>query len=569
MRCQLRYTPNASSIIGLQTYRKATCLRRNPMPTRACLVTPLLILSLLLSSCAQPSPAAPAAPTPTASLPAPAPTSTQAAPLSVSFAAEVPRGLSELLRDIPGLETDSATTDFTLEPSQYETGVAAWVYALATPFPTLTDEVNLADLQSLWHGEVSPSLPAKTLVMSAETRSLLTNAWGPGNSLTVEVQPESALTERVWADETTWSILPFEQLNPRLKVIAVDGLTPLHKDLDLQRYPLAFHFSFNGSGTLHPRLNASLQDITLTNRDENKMSTVLITGVTALARQIAMTMNEKGVLYPAEKIGSLMRSADITHTSNEASFFTDCPAPRATFQRFCSDPAYIQLLQETGVDVVELTGNHLVDYGKDSMLESLALYRENGLKYYGGGKDLPEAAQPLLIEDHGNKLAFLGCNFVGPENDWASDSQPGSNPCSNDPNFEKVKELTAAGYNVIYSIQFIENCEVKPLSAQRTEFRKAAAAGAVMVLGSQAHCPQGFNLADGSFIHYGLGNLFFDQMMDLNRLEFLDWAVFYDGRLLGVELVTAKLYDFAQPALMTPAERQQLLNWAFEGSEWK
>ncbi len=58
-------------------------------------------------------------------------------------------------------------------------------------------------------------------------------------------------------------------------------------------------------------------------------------------------------------------------------------------------------------------------------------------------------------------------------------------------------------------------------------------------------------------------------MMNPNRLEFLDWAVFYNGRLLGVELVTAKLYDFAQPALMTPAERQQLLNWAFEGSEWK
>jgi len=553
----------------LQTNRKATCLRRNPMPIRARLVTPLLVLSLLLSSCAQPSPAAPAAPTPTASLPNPTPTSTQPAPLRLSFSPEVPQGLRTLLQDVPDLEVVSSSADLTLELNHDEIGDATWVYALAAPFATVTDEVTLPDLQSLWHGVANPGLPASTLVMSTETRTLLTSAWGAGNSLTVETQPESDLTERVWADETTWAILPFEQLNPRLKVIAVDGLTPLYKDLDLQRYPLAFHFSFNGSGTLHPRLNADLQGTSLTNRDESKMTTLLMTGVTALSRQIAMTMNEKGVLYPAEKINSLMRSADITHTSNEASFFADCPAPRATFQRFCSDPAYLQLLQETGVDVVELTGNHLVDYGADSLLESLALYQENGFKLYGGGENLQAASQPLLIEDHGNKLAFLGCNFVGPENDWASDSQPGSNPCSNDPNFEKVKELTAAGYNVIYSIQFIENCEVKPLSAQRTEFRKAAAAGAVMVLGSQAHCPQGFNLADGSFIHYGLGNLFFDQMMNPNRLEFLDWAVFYNGRLLGVELVTAKLYDFAQPALMTPAERQQLLNWAFEGSEWK
>jgi hypothetical protein len=100
-----------------------------------------------------------------------------------------------------------------------------------------------------------------------------------------------------------------------------------------------------------------------------------------------------------------------------------------------------------------------------------------------------------------------------------------------------------------------------------------ADAGAVIVSGSQAHLPQVMEFYNGSFIHYGLGNLFFDQMGDVskvsvNRLEFIDRHVFYDGRYLGVELITALLEDYARPRLMTPAERLKLLNNYFGLSGW-
>ena len=534
------------------------------------LVTALLTLSLLLTACAGAVPAAPTALSLT-STPAtlPAVTSMPALPLRISFTAAVPLKMQELVRQNTTLQFSSDSADFTLELDTSGQGDASWVYTLVSAFPTISDGVTLADLKEAWQGQKVETFPGAPLVMSAETRALLTAAWGSSGGLAVEVVAAPGIPDRLWQEDTPWGIIPFEELNPRLKLLTVDGFSPFRKDLDPSVYPLAFRFRFAGDAALRTRLDSALQGTTLTNRDESKMTTVLLTGVTALARRTAMTMNEKGVLYPAENIGDLLRSADITHTSNEASFFSGCPAPRETFQRFCSDPAYLQLLQHAGVDVVELTGNHLVDYGTDSMLESLELYRLNGFKVYGGGENLQGAAQALLIEDHGNKIAFAGCNFVGPESVWATESTPGANPCSSDPEFGLVKQLSDEGYNVIYTIQFIENCEVKPLSAQRTEFRLAAEAGAALVIGSQAHCPQGFSLAGGTFIHYGLGNLFFDQMMEPNRLEFLDWAVFYEGRLLGVDLVTARLYDYAQPALTAPAERARLLNQVFENSEWK
>ena len=63
-------------------------------------------------------------------------------------------------------------------------------------------------------------------------------------------------------------------------------------------------------------------------------------------------------------------------------------------------------------------------------------------------------------------------------------------------------------------------------------------------------------------IYYGLGNLFFDQMdvpVKGTRQEFLDRYIFYDGRLLNVQLVTALLTDYSRPRLMTDAERQSFL----------
>ncbi len=54
-----------------------------------------------------------------------------------------------------------------------------------------------------------------------------------------------------------------------------------------------------------------------------------------------------------------------------------------------------------------------------------------------------------------------------------------------------------------------------------------------------------------SFVHYGLGNLFFDQMWDVYRNGFMDYHVFYEGRYLGMQLLTTRLEDASQPRPMT------------------
>ena len=127
---------------------------------------------------------------------------------------------------------------------------------------------------------------------------------------------------------------------------------------------------------------------------------------------------------------------------------------------------------------------------------------------------------------------------------------------------------------MIFTFQWGEDYVPQPDSTQIEEFRRMVDAGATIVSGSQAHFPKTMEFYNDAFIHYGLGNLFFDQMGNFDwmpdgiRREFLDRYVIYDGKLVSVELITTLLEDFARPRIMTAEERSAFLREYFTDSGW-
>ncbi|NKQ35637.1 MAG: hypothetical protein HF973_08485 [Chloroflexi bacterium] len=307
----------------------------------------------------------------------------------------------------------------------------------------------------------------------------------------------------------------------------------------------------------------------VTNRDPARMTRVAMTGVTALVRATAYNMEQFGILWPGEEVGPVLRGADIAHISNEVSFASDCPYPNPVGgTTFCSRDSYFALIEDVGADVIELTGNHLNDWGGENVLRSLEMYEAAGMATFGGGRNLAEAAQPALFEHNGNKIAFVGCNDFGPTFAWATEAGPGSRPCDGTMPTQ-IAQLRDEGYLVIATLQYEEYYQYPPLPQQELDFKALAAAGATAVSGSQGHHVQGFAFADGAFIHYGPGNLFFDQMdMPGTRQTFVDTYLIYDGRLLSVELWTGLIENYARPRVMTAVEREQALKTLFEASGW-
>lgn len=481
-----------------------------------------------------------------------------------------PPFLYEMLEELPGVELvkDPKEAGLRLEAAHGASAAGmTWVYALAAPFPTVTDGVTSLELRELWRGGGSTEEEGRSLLMSDDTRQAFEALWGKPAGGAVQIVDRSQLLATAWSKRDAWAVLPFEELGPRWKVLRVDGLSPLDQALDVDAYPLTIGFELLDqrgsplSGTL---------GLPLTNREAGKMTTLVMTGTTAMVRHLALRMEEKGVTYPALDIQEWLREADLTHISNEVPFYDRCPParPLRAGMRFCSSPAYLELLQFVGADMIELTGNHIFDWGEKAFLQTLQLYRENGLPYFGGGENLEEARRPLLFEHNGNRLAFLGCSPSGPENIWAGEEEPGSAPCDLDWMAEEIERLAGEGYVTIVTFQHVEVDDFKPHSAQRVYSQKMAEAGAVIVSGSQSHYPQTMTFVGDSFIHYGLGNLFFDQMDKWNRQAFIDRHIFYDGRYISSELLTVILEDYARLRPMTIQERQTLLTKIFQMASW-
>ncbi|WKZ34841.1 MAG: CapA family protein [Anaerolineales bacterium] len=506
-----------------------------------------------------------------AASPSPRPVPTQTpAPDALWISPAVPDDLRAVAQtwDIPlADEVESATQ--ILDVAQSAPG-SMWIYALVAPFPTITDDVSFEDLISVWRGASNGPLSGRKLLVATSTLEALTALWGEPAPGALRSVPSDKLLEIAWSDMSNWAIIPFEEIQPKWKVLSVDGQSPVRKDFIAEAYPLKVVFGLTGVSF----------DLPASNRDESKLATVVLTGVTALVRATAFTMENKGVTRPGELIYDWLVNADVTHISNEVPFDPTCPFPEAGHKNFilCSDPKYIELLTFVGTDVMELSGDHFADRGTQAMLDTLEMYRQNDILYYGGGANREEARKPVLLEVNGNKIAFMGCNgkrsydFVK-----ATDIKPGAADCEFDFFTKQIQDITAQGYLVLFTFQHEECYHSGPCYAHERDFRRVADAGAVVVSGSQAHFPHLMEFFGDSFIHYGLGNLFFDQMTyelqdgkvtDGTRREFIDRHVFYDGRYLGVELLTAMLEDYSRPRPMNERERTAFLAEYFFHSGW-
>ena len=447
-------------------------------------------------------------------------------------------------------------------------------YAVAVPFPTVDDEISVNELRNLWEGK--PQVDYNELFIDENTETVFTEFFGKDPSAAVSVLDKELIQGRVWEATSAVAIIPFEELNPRWKVLKMDGISPLDKPMDINRYPLTISYGLVGLSEdvtmVQPATEEIMTLLPPTNRDESKMTIVITSGTTALVRTTAYKIENHGVDYPISEVKDWFTKADIRHVSNEISFTEDCPDPDpwTTSLRFCSREKYLPVFQNLGINVVELTGNHLNDFGPEKLAETIGIYEKNNIDYYGGGLNLIDARKPLKLDSNGNKIAFIGCNYVGPKTDFATETLAGAAPCDLPWLYEQIRLLKTEGYVVVTTFQHNEVYVYMYDEAYQSAFIDAAVAGADIIQGSQAHFPMGFEFSSNSLIHYGLGNFLFDQMdypVEGTRREFIDRHVIYDGEYINTELLTALLTDWSKPVPMTNEERAQFLVEIFKASK--
>jgi len=492
---------------------------------------------------------------------------------------DVPEMLREQLQEGLNLTDQVELADLSLHPLPEAASGAEWIYALVVAFPLLTDELSWQSLQGLWMGSNSES---RIVLVTESTLYALKTILGDPDEFAVEVVPREQLVDRLWELQyAAVAIVPFEDLEPRLKVLSINGQSPISNQFDTGQYPLKIYFGWHGKAEalgLYQEAVASgkVQQLE-SNRDPGRLTVLVMTGVTALVRATATRMEQIGITYPARDIHEWLVNADLTHISNEVSFTPDCPNPNPNQYEliFCSKPEYIELLDFVGTDILDLTGNHGIDWGREALAYSLGLYEQRNWAVFAAGENLEKARAAATIEHNGNRFAFIGCNPAGPPYIWAAENLSGVANCDFPWMWSEISRLKSEGYIVIMTFQYFETYRAYVESFEMEDFRSMVDAGAAIVSGSQAHHPMVMEFYGGSFIHYGLGNLFFDQMynetypiLQGTRKEFVDRHVFYDGRHISTELLTAFLEDYARPRPMTEAERVAFLQEIFAARGW-
>ncbi len=516
--------------------------------------------------------------------PAPLPDAPVSGPVTVLLDAGVPEPYAALLRDaldgvdslafnegtqpVRRVESDATTQIGLAAPNSGGTPIVQRYFAAVVPFDTVQDGITLADVAARWQGDGA-------VYTTREGLELLPVLLGAPAASTTVVTPEE-LIGLLEADRSALGLIPFDQLDPRFKPLAVDGAQILSNQLAPGAYPLEVQISASGAGKnrLAQALAGAVEPAT--NRDPNKLTTLVMTGVTAMSRGTADAMERRGYTYPAEIIGPELALADITHISNEVPFLEDCVVNNTLNNlTLCSDTTYWAALELMGTDIVGLSGNHVNDFGRDGARESLGWYAENGIPIYGSGLTVDEACAPLLWAHNGNTFAFIAALAYGPESAWVTDEEPGA--CYYYEHqariFNTIRLLADTVDIVAVELQYEETYFPFPTAAQVEEFRALRAQGADLVTGVQSHVPQAqepYGAVDEGgpgFISYGLGNLFFDQMWSWEtRTELYARHAIYEGRMIGTEILTGVLEDFAQPRWTTPQERAALLQTLFDNA---
>lgn len=251
---------------------------------------------------------------------------------------------------------------------------------------------------------------------------------------------------------------------------------------------------------------------------------------------------------PFKPFASILNKSDIRIGNLECVISTMGAAEDKPFT-FRAHPRVLKLLKKH-FDAVSLANNHTGDFGHAAFAQMLGFLTQAKIPFFGGGRDLHQAHQPLLFQRKGITIAVLGYNEFFPRSFEADADRPGS-AWSDDE--QVVADIKAARevHHADVVIPFMHwGVEDEPYATTRQQrlARLMIDAGADAVVGSHPHVTQNTEFYKGRPIVYSLGNFVFDGYTSLENTT--GWALQLDVDSTGVQqarIHVARIDRYATP----------------------
>ncbi len=224
-------------------------------------------------------------------------------------------------------------------------------------------------------------------------------------------------------------------------------------------------------------------------------------------------------------------------------------------------PGNLAALQAAGLDCCVLANNHVLDWGRGGLVETLEVLKEGGIVAVGAGLDRQQARTPAIFTFPGRGrllLAAYGFESSGVPPDWAAGPElSGINVLADlsEDSLARIKADLATvhrpGDLVLVSLHWGGNWGYEISRAeQRFAHRLVDEVGVALVYGHSSHHFKGIEVYRGRLILYGCGDFLNDYEGIAGYEDFrADLALMYfptfaatSGQLHGLRLVPRRIF---------------------------
>ncbi len=236
----------------------------------------------------------------------------------------------------------------------------------------------------------------------------------------------------------------------------------------------------------------------------------------------ANILEEKGYAYSLVNLRGLLRAMDyrILNLETPLTLHHDSPLKGKDYLHY-SDPAKAPAtLGSFGPIAYSLANNHTLDQGVAGLNDTLTALDTAGARYFGAGKDIAEAENPLIQTFRASDTSFTLAVFGGLEYSkkyerqfqfYATTDHPGVAPIDVLAVGKAIRDLRRQSPNlfVIYFMHTLQNYSWRS-PAQVATARVLRNAGVDIVIGSGAHMMQEVENTGNDWTFYGIGNFIFN-----------------------------------------------------------
>ena len=245
---------------------------------------------------------------------------------------------------------------------------------------------------------------------------------------------------------------------------------------------------------------------------------IVMTGDILLDRGVRRVIEKRGVdhLFSTE-VDAVFRSAQVVVGNLECPA-TKINAPVQKFYIFRAEPEWLQALKRHGITHLNLANNHSIDQGRKGLLDTKQNIVKAGMVPIGAGRNMKEAAEPVLLAKHPRKVWLLASLRLSLENYAYLPDKPCVSQQPMDSLLRRVQRLRKADPTavIIVSLHWGGEHTLKPVPSQRHEAHMLIRAGADVLVCHHTHTLQTVEEFMGHSIYYSIGNFIFDPKKPIN-----------------------------------------------------